>query len=1200
MKQRLHSIQPPRRHAACRIVFLLLSLLLLTPWTGRAQGTPPDGTEANPFVVDGNNLEAGAAENHYEYVDNGSGSGSRFVYLNLSCQVPNPCYKLINLTFDDVRVEINCACTVLLEGDITLRSLVMLKGTLKALPGKSASLRLGNGKDSDYGLNCVGSTSIEGDIKIVAMSGSRGAVSLSTSPARFQQWRFPEGKPLTKPASFRLRSIGGETLYDNIEIPAGVKTFAFYIPDDKAYKLYTLRNLTDDTDMQALYKAGEKYTRFFQPGLDKLMDYTDLKPYGPLTGWTAGTLQFNNLRGGWYIYNETIGNEIPLGLFDGTLSGTFKEKEGWTIRTPRGIDETLTLADGFSMEAVEGSYCFDLSPSGAALSDPDKQKLTLRVAPAASGEPGTATLKASAGAFSVEKLTDGNNGYCEVAGECTLFLYGGVAPIDARSSYLDMMPKALSGIMDWHFEEAPAAGSTILIKGTAHKTLATFEADGITKAFACNVPYGDCSVWVENASGGLTRYETETDADGNSRSVFNYPDESRPYTRFADLVPVLDLNLSGLPGSTRPEAPLTLTCTAAGEWMWAYSDAAIDPTFTPQPFSGVVVQEGDETFACPLTVVIEATDKDNTSGTLIFRDVRVEPSTDDPALAIRKTGEHKAALKLVATSSYAATSVYNSSFRGNPEALTISGVDCDARCGSELPPGRFRLPRLVFFAAEQAVKLSEGATLMGVSSFAIPNTSETTVSIYERKEGSQISFSDDNSGKYNSYAMNHIEPLTVVTADATFRAEQQFLPEGGSTAYLREFPATDGYRSYVDPTPYGLRPLVSDMHITLSDTENKYVEHVDCVGESGLTFTLLGDRKLALKNPSEVRLEVGEKDGTSAPSTATVTLEDIQHDPFATILLRKGSGLRLWVDESLKGKMDRISGLRNVVMEEDASLSSELSVMTNSFMASIGTVGEAWRAVGYLTGEGMPTVVGTPVPGKDWSLPEGWKYPESLLVRTGFTGKSDQRWTALEGIAPPDGSVGTAFGLDPGKGYILATDKAVDPMEILLQAHSFTIPAADTEVDLPGPESLADGEFRFLPNPSLRPIRLRDIYTLTADGTRFELQEEEVEVQPFEAFLTANALTRQSLRSVGVGEPQTGDSLVTGIAAPPSLTAAALRVWGASGEMHLSTSRPADVRIFSLSGLPLRSFHLDGDRVEPLPAGIYLVVCEGLTYKIVL
>ncbi|WP_455623458.1 hypothetical protein [Parabacteroides sp.] len=523
-------------------------------------------------------------------------------------------------------------------------------------------------------------------------------------------------------------------------------------------------------------------------------------------------------------------------------------------------------------------------------------------------------------------------------------------------------------------------------------------------------------------------------------------------------------------------------------------------------------------------------------------------------------------------------------------------MDCDARPDRVSDWSGKYLPRLAFFAEKQAVRPFEGATLAGVSSFAIPDISKTGVTLYERWEDSSISSSNDYRGKYNSYAMNHIEPLTVSTGYATLRADQQFLPEDGSTAYLREFPATDGYRSYVDPTPYGLEVRVPDMHITLSDTENKYVEQVYCGGESGLTFTLLGDRKLALKNPSEVRLEVGEKDGTSAPSTATVTLEDIQHDPFATILLRKGSGLTLLADESMG---DKIGNVVNVLMEKDASLSTELPVNTLKFMASMGTVGEAWRALGHPLGT-TPIYIKVSAPDAEFFTPAGdplspnLSSPEGLTVRTGFTRKTDQRWCDAK-------KESNMFFLSPNAGYIMAADKDIEPMDIILSGGSaFTIPADDTEVDLPGPESLADGEFRFLPNPSLRPIRLRDIYTLNADGTRFELQEEEVEVQPFEAFLTANALTRQSLRSVGVGEPQTGDSLVTGIAAPPSLTAAALRVWGASGEMHLSTSRPADVRIFSLSGLPLRSFHLDGDRVEPLPAGIYLVVCEGLTYKIVL
>ena len=1196
MRQRLHSIHPSRRSAAPRLVFLLLSIFLtLTPWAGRAQGTPLHaGTEADPFVIDGSNLEAGATGNNYAYSDDEG--GFRFVQLNPSGHL-NPCYKLINLTSDDVKVEGANSCTLLLEGDITLCRLSMI-GTLKALPGKSASLRLGNSEDLLYSLTFTQPTSIEGDIKIVAMSGGSDAVWLSDSPVRFLQWHFPEDKPRTEPARFRLQSIDGfETPYDDIEIPAGVKTFAFYIPDDKVDKLYTLRNLTDDTDMQACYNAGGKYTRTFQPGLGVLMDYTDLKPYGPLTEWTAGTLQFNTLRGGWYIYDETSGKEIPLGLFDGTLSGQFTGMSGWKIRTPRGIEKTLTLADGFSMEAVEGSYCFNLYPSGAVPAD--KQKLTLRVAPAANGEPGTATLKASAGAFDITKLEAGHDGYCEVTGECTLFLYGGVAPINAGSSFLDMMPKALFGIMDWHFVTPPAEGSTILIKGAANKTLATFKADGTTKAFACNVPYGDCSVWVEKASGQLIRYMTRPETGSESRSVFNYPDDRRPYTRFANLIALGDLDLFALLG---PDAPLTLTYTATGEWMWAYSDPAIAPTLAPQPFSGVVTQTALEAFAFPLTVVIEATDEDNTSGTLIFHDVIVEPSTADPALAIRKDGTYNAALKLVATSSFSPTIPSNNSFfRSKSEALTISGVDCDARPDRVDWSGKF-LPRLVFFAAEQAVRLFEGATLMGVSSFAIPDISKTSVTLSERREGTSIASGNDYFRVYNSYAMNHIEPLTVGTTDATLLYNQQFRPEDGATGYLREFPATDGYRSYVDPTPYGLQAKESDMHITLSDTENEYVEYVNCAGNSGLTLTLLGDRKLSLRKPYGVRLEVGEKDGQSAPSTVTVTLENyIQHDPLSSILLRKGSGLTLLADESMGDKIDNVV---NVLMEKDASLSTGLPVNTFKFMASMGTVGEAWRALGVpCRTASLPIQVSAP--GAEFFTPDdallskNLSSPEGLTVRTGFTQKTDQRWSDANMEA------GTFF-LSPNAGYIMAADKDIEPMDIILIGAGLTIPAADTEVDLPGPESLADGEFRFLPNPTLHPIRLRDIYTLTADGTRFELQEEEVEVRPFEAFLTANALTRQSLRSIGVGDPQTGDpsrpgdSVVTGVSAPPSLTAAALRVWGAPGEMHLSTSRPADVRIFSLSGHPLRSFHLDGDRMEPLPAGIYLVVCEGLTYKIVL
>ena len=507
----------------------------------------------------------------------------------------------------------------------------------------------------------------------------------------------------------------------------------------------------------------------------------------------------------------------------------------------------------------------------------------------------------------------------------------------------------------------------------------------------------------------MTRPETGSE----SRSVFNYPDDRRPYTRFANLIALGDLDLFALLG---PDAPLTLTYTATGEWMWAYSDPAIAPTLAPQPFSGVVTQTALEAFAFPLTVVIEATDEDNTSGTLIFHDVIVEPSTADPALAIRKDGTYNAALKLVATSSFSPTIPSNNSFfRSKSEALTISGVDCDARPDRVDWSGKF-LPRLVFFAAEQAVRLFEGATLMGVSSFAIPDISKTSVTLSERREGTSIASGNDYFRVYNSYAMNHIEPLTVGTTDATLLYNQQFRPEDGATGYLREFPATDGYRSYVDPTPYGLQAKESDMHITLSDTENEYVEYVNCAGNSGLTLTLLGDRKLSLRKPYGVRLEVGEKDGQSAPSTVTVTLENyIQHDPLSSILLRKGSGLTLLADESMGDKIDNVV---NVLMEKDASLSTGLPVNTFKFMASMGTVGEAWRALGVpCRTASLPIQVSAP--GAEFFTPDdallskNLSSPEGLTVRTGFTQKTDQRWSDANMEA------GTFF-LSPNAGYIMA------------------------------------------------------------------------------------------------------------------------------------------------------------------------------------
>ncbi|WP_455635779.1 hypothetical protein [Parabacteroides sp.] len=1169
MKQRLHPIPIPRRYVP-RIIFLLLSLLLLTPWTGRAQGTPPHaGTEADPFVVDGDNLEGGAAENGYTFAAATPTHSLTITPNQPATESARKYYKLKNLTADK-EVYIKCSSdytTLLVEEDIELASLHIKKGELRAPAGKSVFIRVEDRGSTGNFTYSAGAT-IAGNIKLAILNSGEPVLSDDNEALSFLGWAFNGNT--TEEARYQLREKDGSDAVYDLAIPKGVAGFAVYIPADKVDKKYTLwkSEASDWVEMQAY--DMHMFTHIFKPEAGKHIAYAPQpKPYGPLTTWKAGTLQYDPDQEGWYVY-DSYGRGT---LFNGTLSNpSTPPNDVYQIRVPETGEATLTLADGFSVERIGGSVFYIYPPTSDASG---KRTLTLEVGPAADGGNGTATLKAGMFALNLKEF-DARVGsaVCEVAGESSLFLYGGVYGESLAEGELSQV---LYGLMEWRFKEAPAAGSTILVKDKDGKTLASFEGDGSTTDFACNVPYGDCTVWVQTKEGRLVPYKTEADAGGKSRSRFNYANADRPYTRISNLVPPEDLDLT-----TLDAAPITLTCTAAGEWTWAYTNG--DPATQPaQPFSGCVMRPTFGTFAHPLTVVIDATAADNTGGTLTFDNVKVE-LTEGTALTIRKDGEHKAALKLATGS--------NGVNLCGTTALAVTDVDCDARPG-ESPA------RIMLLATERAVTLSDGATLAGVSSFSFPEIPEGSLKLKEEREGSFMTGFMPSS-KYKSFGISHATALTMINS-LNPCTQYQARPEGEGTAYLHEFPATDTYKSYVEPKPYALLPQRSSMSITLSDTENKDIELVDCTDGAYTRLTLLGDRKLTLRNSYGVYLQVGEKDGTSAPSTALVTLEG--EPDFTSICLRKGSGLTLAKD----GGVEDVIWNVDVSMEEGASLSTKLPIVANKFLASIGTVGDKWRAVGLSCKmvDQWKTLTYTPDPNGDWLGPDGQLvsdniiYPKGLIVRTGFSGKTNQRWEEAENVSNDDGA--KAFRLYPDAGYIMAAEKAGESMEILLyNSNGLTIHADATLVTDPFADPLADGEFRFLPNPSLCPIRLRDIYTLNADGTRFELQEEEVEVQPFEAFLTANALTRQSLRSVGVGEPQTGDSLVTGIAAPPSLTAAALRVWGASGEMHLSTSRPADVRIFSLSGLPLRSFHLDGDRVEPLPAGIYLVVCEGLTYKIVL
>lgn len=92
--------------------------------------------------------------------------------------------------------------------------------------------------------------------------------------------------------------------------------------------------------------------------------------------------------------------------------------------------------------------------------------------------------------------------------------------------------------------------------------------------------------------------------------------------------------------------------------------------------------------------------------------------------------------------------------------------------------------------------------------------------------------------------------------------------------------------------------------------------------------------------------------------------------------------------------------------------------------------------------------------------------------------------------------------------------------------------------------------FLFQANPNLANLTLSGIYVLNAEGTRFDLHESAYTLKPFEAYITANAVTRSRLRSVGAadGSVVTANEIVA--------ATAALRVWATDGALHVYSGKP--------------------------------------------
>ncbi|WP_455633593.1 hypothetical protein [Parabacteroides sp.] len=173
-----------------------------------------------------------------------------------------------------------------------------------------------------------------------------------------------------------------------------------------------------------------------------------------------------------------------------------------------------------------------------------------------------------------------------------------------------------------------------------------------------------------------------------------------------------------------------------------------------------------------------------------------------------------------------------------------------------------------------------------------------------------------------------------------------------------------------------------------------------------------------------------------------------------------------------------------------------------------------------------------------------------------------------------------------GTPYIIAAD-AADTKVSFSSTASIELPTAtDEPLDTP----TADGILLFQGNPSFAEKEVHDVYVLNDKGTAFELREDYM-MRPFECVLTANAATRNVLKSFRLA-----DGNPTGVI---ELLRGDFRAWGADGLLHLRSAAPADVHIYNVGGSPVAHLPaLAGDRTLRLPAGIYLVKYKQTTIKI--
>ena len=578
-----------------------------------------------------------------------------------------------------------------------------------------------------------------------------------------------------------------------------------------------------------------------------------------------------------------------------------------------------------------------------------------------------------------------------------------------------------------------------------------------------------------------------------------------------------------------------------------------------------------------------------------------------------KTGNY--ALKVLAGGSVTVNDVLKAYVTGTSATAIYIGEESSLTIGSE---GKVYTYGMIIVNNSKTPSIAEGGILrcagtINRNNFSFPviqwgfiNKPQTEL---VAKQGSEeIRFTREMFGQY-------LDETIYFTANVTADAEYKLYQVTGSgdvelIGIINErgdivdaFSATAGQKASYDLVGK-LTPKIEDEE---GITVTKNGEYTDSKGTSHEFNGILEEATVPL-------LKIGE-DNPVNPSQITIAIKDVEVDS----LVVKNGPTNLY----LNGK----NTLDSIAVAENISLAILGTSSTEGLTCEKGVVnrGYFWDYSGLIRSVTIPLANGkvefsldTPSDvevargGKTELKPSG-KIPDGATKSYYWQEWKNNDWATLNG---GQDYTNPSYTLGAGKYrcYVKVTLsnaslKSTGPTVTTLLTCYFTVTEKST--------------------PPAPPVVIPTYYTVTlpaVEGATFSRATGETTVEEGTNFTFSIALDADYDQSVPVVttsrgetiEPRAGDGryvvrdiqedvviTVTGIrrnddpTANAAVTPDAVRLWTASGQLHISTSVAADLRIYAFDGSLLRSLRLPaGETVMEAPAGPYIVVVGDRRFKV--